>query len=154
MNVNSEPNFINEFSDRFGELGQLPGTHHITIDPSITPVVHAARNVPISLQGRLREELSRMTKLGVIEPVETPSEWVSSLVVAEKPNGKLRICLDPRDLNKAIKRHHLRLPTAEEIFAEMTDACYFTKLDASSGYWQIKVYEESSKLLTFNTPIW
>ena len=62
------------------------------------------------------------------------------------------MCLDPRDLNKAVEKHHFKLPTAEELFAEMKGAKYFTKLDASSGYWQIKVDEESSKLLTFATP--
>ena len=67
-------------------------------------------------------------------------------------NQALRLCLDPRDLNKAIKRRHFKLPTAEELFAEMKGAKYFTKLDASSGYWQIKVDEESSKLLTFAIP--
>ena len=55
------------------------------------------------------------------------------------------------DLNKAIKRQHYRLPSAEELFAEMSGAMYFTKLDASNGYWQIKVDNESSNLLTFNT---
>ena len=93
-----------------------------------------------------------MIRLDVIEPVTEPTDWVSQIVVARKPNGKLRMCLDQRDLNKAIKRHHFKLPTAEELFAEMKGAKYFTKLDASSGYWQIKVDEESSKLLTFATP--
>lgn len=59
---------------------------------------------------------------------------------------------DSRPLNKAIKRQHCRLPTAEEIISEMSGARYFSKLDASSGYWQIKVDEESSDLLTFGIP--
>ena len=49
-------------------------------------------------------------------------------------------------------QHSLPLPTAEELFPEMHNANFFTKLDPSSGYWQIKVDEESSKLLTFSTP--
>ncbi len=69
-----------------------------------------------------------------------------------KPNGDLRICLDPRPLNKAIKRQHHRLPTAEEILSEMAGAQYFSKMDASSGYWQVKVDDESADLLTFGTP--
>ena len=93
-----------------------------------------------------------MIKLDVIEPVSEPTEWVNSLVTVEKPNGKLRVCLDPRDLNKAVKRQHYILPTAEELFSEMAGARYFVKLDASNGYWQIKIETESSKLLTFATP--
>ena len=93
-----------------------------------------------------------MIKLDVIELVSEPTEWVNPLVTVEKPNGKLRVHLDPRDLNKAIKRQHYKLPTAKELFSEMTDARYFSKLDASNRYWQIKIDTESSKLLTFATP--
>ena len=71
--------------------------------------------------------------------------------MVSKPNGDLRICLDPRHLNKAIKRQHHRLPTAEGIISEMAGACYFSKLDASSGYWQVKVDDKSADLLTFGT---
>ena len=93
-----------------------------------------------------------MIKLDVFEPVSEPTEWVNPLVTVEKPNGKLRVYLDPRDLNKTIKKQHYKLPTAEELFSEMTGARYFSKLDASNGYWQIKIDTESSKLLTFATP--
>ena len=152
LNFTNAPDFIEDFKDCFGDIGTLRKKHHITIDPSNLPVIHAARQTPFSLQPKLKAELSRMCKMGVIEAVHEPTDWVSSLVMVEKPNGKLRVCLDPRDLNKAIKRHHFKLPTAEELFAEMSGAKYFTKLDASNGYWQIKVDNESSKLLTFSTP--
>ena len=62
------------------------------------------------------------------------------------------VCLDPRDLNQAIKSQHYQLPTAEDILSQMAGAKYFSKLDASSGYWQLKLDEESSKLLAFHTP--
>ena len=93
-----------------------------------------------------------MIDLGIIEPAEKPTNWVNGLVLVERPNGKLRVCLDPRPLNKAIKGKHLHLPTAEEIFFQMSGASYFSKLGASSGYWQIKVDEQSPNLLTFGTP--
>ena len=73
------------------------------------------------------------------------------MVVVEKPNGKLRICLDPRPLNQATKRQHYRLPAAEKIISQMARAKFFFKLDASNGYWNIKVDEESSDLLAFGT---
>lgn len=53
----------------------------------------------------------------------------------DKKNGKLRICLDPRDLNRAILREHFKLPTQKEIMSQFADAKYFSKLDASSGFW-------------------
>ena len=93
-----------------------------------------------------------MLRLGIISKVEEPTEWVNSIVIVEKQNGSIRICLDPKDLNQAIKREHFPLQTADEIVADMAGAQYFSKLDASPGYWQIKLDELSSKLLTFQTP--
>ena len=77
--------------------------------------------------------------------------FLSSLVIVEKPDGQLRICLDPRHLNRAIKRPHFVMPSPEEILARMSNAKFFTKLDTSNAYWQIPVDDESSKLLTFNS---
>ena len=53
------------------------------------------------LKDRLKDELKKMEETGVIIKVTEPTDWVSSLVVVEKPKGKLRVCLDPRDLNAA-----------------------------------------------------
>lgn len=75
---------------------------------------------------------------GVIEKVDTPTEWVNFVVVVEKPNSdKIRICLDPRPLNEAIQREHFKMPTIEEITTRIAGAKIFTKLDANHGYWQI-----------------
>ena len=73
------------------------------------------------------------------------------MVIVEKSNGDLRIRLQPRRLNRAIKREHYRLPTLEDIIPELNGATVFSKLDAKSGYWQLLLHPESSTL-TFNTP--
>ena len=145
-------NFLSDFSDCFGEIETLKNTHHIEIKDNVTPVVTPVRKMSLALKPKLEKELKRMVDLDIIEPVQKPTNWVNGLVLVEKPNGKLRVCLDPRPLNKAIKRESLYLPTAEEIFYQMSGASYFSKPDASSGYWQIKVDEQSSNLLTFGTP--
>ncbi|KAI5086779.1 hypothetical protein C0J45_23009, partial [Silurus meridionalis] len=62
------------------------------------------------------------------------------------------LCIDPKDLNEAIQREHYRLPTKSDITSAMSGACYFSKLDASSGFYQIVLDVESTKLSTFNTP--
>ena len=67
-------------------------------------------------------------------------------------NGDLRICLYPRDLNKAIKSENFKLPTSEEIMSQFAGAKWFSKLDASSGFWQMKLDDASSRLCTFNAP--
>ena len=143
---------VNKYDGVFNGLGCLPGEHNIQVDSSVPPVVHACRKVPFALKEKLKDELDRMEALDVIVKEDKPTDWVSSLVIVEKPNGQLRICLDPRDLNKAIKREHYKLPTREEVMAQFSGAKYFSKLDASSGFWQLKLDEESSKLCCFNTP--
>ena len=139
---------MSKFSDCFGEIGTLKNTHHIEIKDNVTTVVTPVRKIPLSLKPKLEKELKRMVDLDIIEPVQT--DWVNGLVVVEKPNGKLQVFLDPRPLNKVIKREHLHLPTTEEI-SQMSGRSNFSELNASSGYWQIKVDEQSSNLLTFGT---
>ena len=144
--------FLAEYSDCFGRIGCLLDTYHIVLKDNMTPVIHAPRRVPVALRPKLKEELERMKTLDITEPVNKPSDRVSSLVIVQKPNGSLRVCLDPSDLNQAIKRHYLQLPTTDEILSQLSGACYFTKLDASNGYWQVRLDDESSHLLAFNTP--
>ena len=93
-----------------------------------------------------------MGHLNVIEKVTTPTPWVNSMVTIIKPNGTLCICIDPRDLNKAMKREHHPMQTIEEVVTRMPNAAIFSILDASSGFWQIKLDQQSEKLCTFNTP--
>ncbi|KAL9964981.1 hypothetical protein ACROYT_G028701 [Oculina patagonica] len=59
---------------------------------------------------------------GVIAQVTTPTKWISSMVAVPKKNGKLRICLDPRDLNHAIQRENYQIPTVEDIATRLHGA--------------------------------
>ena len=74
------PDYVVEFRDCFGELGKLPNEHHIVIDKSVPPVVHAPRKVPVALREKLKKKLDQMEQMGVIERVTEPTDWVSSLV--------------------------------------------------------------------------
>ena len=143
---------LKKYEDVFDGIGCLEGAYRIKIDSSVTPVVHPPRKIPFTQRENVKEELDRMEALGVIRKADEPTEWVSSLVVVQKPNGKVRVCLDPRDLNKAIQRKHYPMKTVEEVAAELSDAKVFSVLDATSGFWHIKLDEASTQLLTFNTP--
>ena len=74
------------------------------------------------------------------------------MVIVPKANSKLRICLDPRDLNRAILREHYPLPTIEGVATRLHGAKVFTKLDVRSGFWHVVLDEKSSYLTTFQTP--
>ena len=89
---------------------------------------------------------------GVIVRQDQPTPWVNSMVTPINANGKVRICIDPRDLNRAILCQHFPLKTMEEVITQIRDASMFTKLDATSGFWQLKLDEQSTKLCTLNTP--
>ena len=73
----------------------------------------------------------------IIQKVDYPNDWVNSLVIVEKKGGGLRLCLDPRDLNKAIKREHYQLPTIEEIVSRLSGNKVFSVLDANSAFWPV-----------------
>ena len=123
----------------FTGLGGLEKPYHIKVDTTVHPVVHPPRTIPAALRDRVKAELDGMEKKRVVRKVEEPTDWVNSMAVVEKPNGSLWICLDPRQLNNAIKREHFQLPTIEDITTRMVNA----KLDANRGYWQIPLDEES-----------
>ncbi|KAJ8257246.1 hypothetical protein GJAV_G00183530 [Gymnothorax javanicus] len=139
-------------SDVFQGIELFPGECSIRLNPAAIPVVYPPRKIPFALCGRLKEELDEMERTGIIKKVTEPQEWVNALVVVEKPRtGKLRICLDPRNLNKAIQRPHYPLLTLDDITPKLAGAQYFSVLDARSGYWAIKLTKQSSMLSTFNT---
>ena len=81
-----------------------------------------------------------------------PADWVSSLVCVDKPDGSIRVCLDPKDFNVAIKREHYPLPVVDEITTSCSGTTVFSTLDAEKAFYQIQLDEQSSKLLRFNTP--
>ena len=134
MKVNScVPDYLQQqYTDCFGKIGCLKEKQKIVVDREVPPVTDPPSRIPMSLKMRLNEELDRMVKMEIITSIEEPTDWVSSLVIVEKPNGQLQICLDPQHLNQAIKRLHFIMPTAEKILAQMSNATFFTKLDASN----------------------
>ena len=107
----------------FKGLGTLR-MYHITLRDNCTPVINPPRCIPHSLKGRLQQALAKNARLGVIKKVDQPTDWVSNLVIVEKKNGSLRLCLDPKDLNKTIKREHYKIPTIQEIASKFVGKIY------------------------------
>ncbi len=145
---------LEKYSDLFCEnrLGKISYVHKINLKENAQPVVNPPRKVPIAIKPKLFSELKRMEDLGVIQKVDEPTDWVNSMVTVHKPNGAVQVCIDPFHLNKAIKRQHYPMNTIEEVAAKLSGAKFFTKLDAVSGFWQIPLDKDSSRLCTFNTP--
>ena len=146
------PACIRQYKETFTGIGKMEGKVDIRVRPEVQPIVQRPRRVPFAISKKLKEELSRLEKLNIIEKVMKPTEWVNSMVVAEKSDGSIRLCLDPRELNEAIVRPHYPVPTFEDITARLHGHKIFTKLDARSGYWMLELTEQAADLTTFNTP--
>ena len=91
------------------------------MEPSIPPLVHAQRRVPLSLREDIKRELDAMESKEIIMKLKEgePTACVNSLVYRRKPNGQPRIRLDPKDLNEAIRREHHVIPTLEEVLPKL-----------------------------------
>ena len=113
-------NLCDQFADVFdGKLGTFPGEVQLHTDPSIHPVVMPMSRCPLAIRDKLKAELDRMEKLGVIAPVSEPTPWVSQIVTTVKKNSDLRVCIHPRELNKSLQREHYILPTFEDTLHEL-----------------------------------
>jgi len=150
----TKEDIIEKFADVFSDtLGTLPGEAHLSVDKSVQPVILPARNLPISLRPRVKKELNRLLELGVISTIDEPTDWVSQMVVVEKKRtDRVRLCIDPRPLNKALKREHYHLPTLEELLPELGNAKVFAKCDLRSGYWHVPLDQQSRKLTCCQSP--
>ena len=98
----------------FERLGGLPGKLHLEIDKNVPPVLHSPRKIPVPLKDDINSKLDQMIKQGILKEVNEATNWISSFVAVKKP-GKLRIFIDPKDLNKALKRNHYYIKTLDDI---------------------------------------
>ena len=114
------------YQDVFEGLGVLGPELHLEIEPDSSPVQLPPRKTPESRKQPLRDHLDELVMLDVVERVDCPTDWVSAIVVTTKTNGKIRLCLDPRPLNKVLKRCRHPMPTIEDVLPELSNAKVFT----------------------------
>ena len=136
---------IAAYKDVFTGEGKLEEKLRLTV---ILPV----RKVPLAVKEPLKKEIDRLVAQEILKPVGTPTDWVSSLVVVMKNNGKIRPCIDPKPLNQALKRNHYPLPVIDDLLPELSKAKVFSVVDAKNGFWHVQLDTDSSFLTTFGTP--
>ncbi|KAJ8888838.1 hypothetical protein PR048_008332 [Dryococelus australis] len=88
------------------------------------------RRVAIPLQPKLKQEFDRLLMMGIIFPVDCPTEWCSGIVIVPKPNGQIKLRVDLTRLYNSVKREHMTIPTFEESLAHLQNARMFSKLDS------------------------
>ena len=145
-----------QYKDIFEGIGTFPGKpYHINIDPSVPPKHLPCRPVPVHQQDEFKKQLDEMLQAGIIAEVHGATPWINSFVIVESVKDgkrKLRICLDPKPLNKAIMHEPYVTRTPEDVYHLLADAKHITVIDFKKSFWQFPLDEESSYLTTFNTP--
>ena len=139
------------YPNSFDRLGSFERAYNIRVDPTVKPATHARRKVPIESKEAIDKELDYRIEEEIITEQVEPTPRVSSLTFPRKPNGEVRVCLDPSNLNKAIIREHHRPMTVEEIAHELARATVYTKADALKAFLQIHLTHKASLLMTFNS---
>ncbi len=143
-----------KFPEVFSGIGKLKDVQvKLHIDPSVPPVAQRHRKVP--LRKKVEQQLLELEKQDVIEDATGPTPWVSPVIAVPKPHDpdKIRLCVDMRAANKAIKRERHGTPTTDEIIAELNGSSVFSKVDLRSGYHQLEISPESRYITTFATHV-
>ena len=125
------------------------------VDKDVKGVCQPHRRIPYHMRKKVEAELQRLEDLDIIEKVEGPTPWVSPIVVAPKPKSpdEIRLCVDMRIPNKAIKRTRHIMPTIDDILMQLNQSTVFSKLDLTAGYHQLELTEESRNITTFTTHV-
>ena len=150
--IHDKEKFIQASIDVFEGLGTCSDICKITLKKDSIPVAVPCRRVPLSVKSRLKTKLESLEKQKIIAKVDGASEWVNPLVIVEKTDKSLRLCIDPQELNKCIQREFFEIPTFEEIRSKLSGKQYFSVLDLKDGFYQVPLDSDSSKLTTFSTP--
>ena len=142
---------INRFPTLFQGIGTLKD-HKVKlhVNKDIPPVRQPARPIPFHLRGRLEKELRKMEEENVIEEHHGPAPWVSNLVLAPKDDGGVRITVDMRQANKAIKTTNIPIPRPEIISSQLAKYKIFSKMDFNSAFHQLEIDEGSRALTVFH----
>ena len=158
--VCSPPPLTEEICNRhpkaFTGMGKMTGVKvKFHEDPNIKPAVQPHRRIPFHMRKRVEQEIKRLEELDIIEKVEGPTPWVSPIVAMPKPKrpDEIRICVDMRLPNQAIKRTRHVMPTLDDILMRLNGATVFSKLDLNSGYHQLELDESSRNITTFSTHV-
>ena len=160
----TKQDILSQYSVCFKEIGCFPGDpYRFHLKPDYKPARHAPRKVPVHLEAAFKEEIKSLVKQGILEEVKEHTDWVNSYVIVEKDTGnhhspnhtvkkKLRICLDPRDLNEALEREPYHTRSVDEITAKLQGMTVFTIVDFKKGYWMVVLHPDSRRLTCMALP--
>lgn len=142
--------FAWDYPDMKGIEPQLC-THHIYTQKDAQLIWQPQWSLNPHLKDIVKEELQKLLDVKFIYVI-LDSKWVSLLVVIPKKNGKWRICVDYRELNKATQNDHFSVPFIDKVLDTFVGKQFFSFLDDFSGYNQIQIALEDQDKTTFTCP--
>ena len=135
------------------ETGCVSMKIHLTPDEKTPFRIFTARQIPLHWREKAERIVSKLLEGGVITRQDDPTEWCAPGFFVAKKNGDLRLVVDFTRLNKYVKRPIHTFPSTQGILSGIApDSKVFAKHDATQGYHQVPLEEESSKLTTFLLP--
>ena len=155
---------LSHYSSCFEEIGCFRGEpYKFHLKSEHKPARHAPRKVPIHLEDAFKEEIKSLMAQGILEEVRAHMDWVNSYVTVEKDSGnhhslnhtikkKLRICLDPRNLNEVLEREPYHTHSVDEITVKLQGMTVFTRVDFKKGYCMVVLRPDSRKLTCMVLP--
>lgn len=145
---------LTEFKSVFTEdLSSIPPVtefdHKITLEPGAQPICLPTYRMSPKELDILRSQLDSLLAKGFIRPSKSP--WGFPILFAKKKDGSLRLCVDYRALNKLTIKNRMVPPRIDELLDRLGNAKYFSKLDLSSGYHQIRIAPSDTEKTAFRT---
>ena len=127
----------------------------IKLKDNAVPVHKPPRRIPVAMRDEFQEEINSMVKAGILTKLDKNQamEWLNSFVVVRKPSGKLRVCLDPTDLNPHIICPVCNSNTLDDFVHKLCKAKYMACFDALKGFFHVPLDENSKLLTAMLTPI-
>ena len=146
---------INEFSAVFSknewDIDQCDVTaHKIQVEPGSRPIKLPNRGMPLHYKDDLQKKIGGFLEKKLITPCHNP--YGAPAMLVPKNNGKLRLKIDYRQLNKQTINSCWPIPSIEEMFDTLEGSEYFTTIDMSRGFYQLPLAEESQDYTVFSTP--
>jgi hypothetical protein len=144
---------LTEFQDLFSQPTTLPPKrvfdHYIPLLPGSVPVnARPYRYSPLH-KDEIERQVAELLKIGLIVP--SVSSFASPVLLVQKKDGTWRFCIDYRKLNDMTVKNRFPMPLVDEILDELAGTQYFSSLDMTAGYHQIRMGEEDEHKTSFKT---
>ena len=130
---------MDAFKDVHTGLGTLRPPLHISMNPNVTPVQAHPHQCPVANETKGSDAIRDLKKQGIPKKVTEATAWISNSVYREKPDGSIRVCIDPsQTINKSIEVPKYPIPTVDELLPKLNNAKFFSCVDVYKGFTNIE----------------